>query len=74
MSAPSFTCNRSGPRSGVFACGRVVLGRDPTTAEACPSYGGVGLFICADCVADVGDFLEAAYNARARRMEHRAGP
>jgi hypothetical protein len=50
-------------------CGLVVLERNPTGPEACPSYGGVGLMVCERCMDAVGDFLEAAYNAKARRKE-----
>jgi hypothetical protein len=73
MSAENFACTRNRVHDGeLYECGRVVLNRDPTTKEACPSYGGAGLFICADCTDDVCGFFDKAYNARARRMEHRA--
>jgi hypothetical protein len=50
-----------------FQCGRVVLQRDPTKpAEACPG----GLTICWDCSDEFGEFMKAAYDARAVRMEH----
>jgi hypothetical protein len=51
-------------------CGRTVLERDPRTnkEDRCPG----GLFVCADCVDDFCDFLEGAYNARARDKEWEA--
>jgi hypothetical protein len=49
-----------------FQCGRVVLTRDPNRQEeACPG----GLVVCWDCTEEVGQFLKAAYDARARRKE-----
>lgn len=56
---------------GWLRCGRVVLERDPTGEEACPSHGGGGLFICVSCLDDVADFMRRAYDARAVRMEHK---
>jgi len=56
---------------GWLKCGLVVLQRDPIGPEACPSYGGGGLFICWDCADAVADFLKRGYDARARRMEHK---
>jgi hypothetical protein len=55
---------------GWLKCGLVVLERDPTGPEACPSHGGGGLFVCHSCMDAVGDFFPRAYIARARRMEH----
>ena len=52
-----------------YECGRVVESRDPTGPEACPSYGGAGLFMCRDCEDVVKDFFKRAYDARARRKE-----
>jgi hypothetical protein len=54
-----------------YKCGRVVLSRDPTGPQACPSYGGAGLFMCPDCEEVVTDFFKRAYDAQARRMEWR---
>ena len=56
----------------LIRCGRIVLERDPTGPEACPSYEGGGLFVCIDCADAVGDFLRRGYDARAVRMEHKA--
>ena len=53
-----------------YRCGLSVLERDPTGPEACPSYGGGGMFVRADCMDPVADFLRRAYDARAVRMEH----
>ncbi len=53
-----------------FRCGRTVVERDPSGPEACPSYGGGGMFICTDCADIVCDFLRRAYDAGAVRMEH----
>lgn len=55
-----------------YRCGLVVLERDPTGPEACPSYGGGGMSVCHDCMDAVADFLKRAYDARAVRMEHNA--
>jgi hypothetical protein len=52
-----------------YECGRVVLTRDPTGPQACPSYGADGLFMCPDCEEVVTDFFKRAYDARARRLE-----
>ncbi len=65
----------------LYKCGRSVLSRDPTDpAQACPSgqrgsegrEGPTGLQICIDCVDEVGNFFQRAYDARAVRMEHKA--
>jgi hypothetical protein len=50
----------------LYRCGRALLMRDPTDQkQACPG----GTMICEDCVDAFGDFMDAAYDARARRME-----
>jgi hypothetical protein len=54
-----------------YTCGRIILKRDPTGPEACPSYGGGGLRMCTDCQDVVLDFMRRAYDARAVRMEHK---
>ncbi len=54
-----------------YRCGLIVLERDPTGPEACPSYGGGGMFVCGDCMDAVCEFLRKAYDARAVRMEHK---
>ena len=45
--------------------------RKPTRREleAVTSRRPGGMIICSDCVDAVGDFMEAAYDARARRKE-----
>ncbi len=49
-----------------YACGRVVLTRDPNRQEeACPG----GLSVCWDCMEEFGEFMRRAYDARARRKE-----
>ena len=69
MSAGDLCEPRHHEEFGWLKCGRVILERDPTGPEACPSYGGGGLLVCADCFDAVTDFMERAYDARARRKE-----
>jgi hypothetical protein len=50
----------------IYYCGRMLLQRDPTDQnQACPG----GTMICIDCVSDFENFIDAAYDARARRKE-----
>lgn len=54
-----------------YACGRTLLVRDPNRQEeACPG----GLATCYDCMDEFAEFMRRAYDARARRMEHKAEP
>jgi hypothetical protein len=49
-----------------YYCGRTLLQRDPTDKkQACPG----GTQICGDCVDVFGEFMQAAYDAQARRKE-----
>ncbi len=67
------------PGGILYYCGRAVLLKDPADPkQACPNHGATperwkgptGTRICEDCSDVFGDFMEAAYNARAVRMEH----
>ena len=49
-----------------YVCGRTLITRDPKQKEeACPD----GHFVCRDCVDIFGDFMKAAYDAKAVRQE-----
>ncbi len=54
----------------LLRCGRTVLEWEPRTnkEDRCPD----GLMACVDCVDDFAEFLEDAYNARAREQEREA--
>jgi hypothetical protein len=68
MSTPEL-CGGTMHKGQWFQGGRVVLTRDPNRQEeACPG----GLTVCEDCSEEFGQFLKAAYDAQARRAEHRA--
>ena len=58
-------------RDGIWhKCGLVVLERHPSGPEACPSYGGGGMFVCHNCMDAVADLLRRTYDTRAVGMEH----
>jgi len=49
-----------------YRCVRILLSGDPTNPdEACPG----GTRVCFDCMDKFGEFMKAAYDARARRLE-----
>ena len=63
---PPRTYHEQDPNGILYQCGRSVVYRDPTNpAEACPG----GMMVCGGCVDAFGEFMEHAYNARARRKE-----
>ena len=51
----------------LYRCGRLVLERDPRRKreDRCPG----GLFVCPECIEPFVEYLDAAYNARARDKE-----
>ena len=51
----------------LYRCGRTVLERDPRgkPEDRCPG----GLFFCSECIEPFLEFMNEAYNARAREKE-----
>jgi hypothetical protein len=60
-------CPRRAYDGEFYGCGRTVLYRDPHKHRE-DGYPG-GLFVCVDCVEPFGEFLSAAYDAKAVREE-----